>query len=90
MFYRTYHLAGIETPVAIASAVIEERLIGAPLGRVADVVVAAKRKLAPDDELDGGVNTRYTADSLGRKSLTSGDTSRSNFWTAPKSFDQSK
>jgi predicted homoserine dehydrogenase-like protein len=53
-FYRPYHLPGIETPVSVANAALRNEPTGAPRGRNAEVVGAAKRDLEPGDEIDGG------------------------------------
>lgn len=54
VFYRPYHLPGIETSVSVANAALRDEPTGAPRERVAEVVAAAKRPLEPGDELDGG------------------------------------
>lgn len=54
VFYRPYHLPGVETGVSVANAAIRNEATGAPRDRVAEVVGSAKRDLAPGDELDGG------------------------------------
>ncbi|WP_114577136.1 NAD(P)H-dependent oxidoreductase [Saliphagus sp. LR7] len=53
-FYRPHHLPGIETPVSVANAMLRNEPTGAPRGRYAEVVGAAKRTLEPGTELDGG------------------------------------
>lgn len=53
-FYRPYHLPGLETPVSVANAAIRNEPTGAPRGRHAEVVGAAKRDLDPGAELGGG------------------------------------
>ena len=53
-FYRPHHLPGIETPVSVANAALRNEPTGAPRGRHAEVVGAAKRALEPGAELDGG------------------------------------
>lgn len=54
VFYRPHHLPGIETTVSIAAAAIDGEPTGAPTARTSEVVAAAKRDLAPGDEIDGG------------------------------------
>lgn len=53
-FYRPHHLPGVETPVSVANAALRNEPTGAPRGRNAEVVGAAKRRLEPGEELDGG------------------------------------
>lgn len=53
-FYRPHHLPGIETPVSVANAALRNEPTGAPRGRYAEVVGAAKRTLEAGAELDGG------------------------------------
>lgn len=53
MFYRPYHLPGIETTVSVANAAVRNEPTGVPRDRVAEVVAGAKRDLEPGDELDG-------------------------------------
>ena len=54
VFYRPYHLPGLETPVSVANAVLRNEPTGTPRERVGEVVGAAKRPLEPGEELDGG------------------------------------
>jgi predicted homoserine dehydrogenase-like protein len=54
VFYRPYHLPGIETGVSVASAAIRNEPTGVADRQVAEVVGAAKRDLEPGDEIDGG------------------------------------
>lgn len=54
VFYRPYHLPGLETPVSVANAAIRNEPTGAPRDRHAEVVGAAKRDLEPGTVLDGG------------------------------------
>lgn len=54
VFYRPYHLPGVETTVSIANAVLYDEPTGASHYRVGEVVARAKRPLEPGDELDGG------------------------------------
>lgn len=54
VFYRPYHLPGIETTVSIAAAALDGQATGAPSDRTAEVVAAAKRDLESGEELDGG------------------------------------
>ncbi|WP_254544687.1 NAD(P)H-dependent oxidoreductase [Halomarina pelagica] len=54
VFYRPFHLPGLETPVSVANAALRNEPTGTPRERVGEVVGAAKRPLEPGDELDGG------------------------------------
>lgn len=54
VFYRPFHLPGIETPVSIASAVLRNEPTGTPRSYETEVVGAAKQHLSPGDTLDGG------------------------------------
>ena len=54
VFYRPYHLPGIETGVSVASAALRNEPTGVADRHVAEVVGAAKRDLEPGDEVDGG------------------------------------
>jgi predicted homoserine dehydrogenase-like protein len=54
VFYRPYHLPGIETPVSVANAAIRNEPTGVADRHVAEVVGAAKRDLEPGDGIDGG------------------------------------
>ena len=54
VFYRPYHLPGIETPVSVANAAVRNEPTGVAVRHVAEVVGAAKRDLEPGDEVDGG------------------------------------
>ena len=54
VFYRPYHLPGIETGVSVASAALRNEPTGVADRHVAEVVGAAKRDLGPGDEVDGG------------------------------------
>jgi predicted homoserine dehydrogenase-like protein len=54
VFYRPYHLPGVETGVSVANAAVRNEPTGAPRDRVAEVVGSAKRDLEPGDKLDGG------------------------------------
>ena len=54
LFYRPYHLPGIETGISVASAALRNEPTGAPRAQVAEVVGAAKRDLEPGEILDGG------------------------------------
>ncbi len=52
LFYRPYHLCHLETPWAIASAVLDHEAILAPVaGRTADVYAFAKRDLSVGDKI---------------------------------------
>lgn len=57
LFYRPYHLPGIETGISVASAALRNQATGAPQAHVGEVVAAAKRDLEPGEELDGGGGT---------------------------------
>jgi predicted homoserine dehydrogenase-like protein len=54
LFYRPHHLPGTETSVSVANAALRNEPTGVPKNREAEVVGAAKKDLAPGDELDGG------------------------------------
>jgi predicted homoserine dehydrogenase-like protein len=54
VFYRPYHLPGIETTISVASAALENEPTGVARTHAAEVVAAAKRDLSPGEELDGG------------------------------------
>lgn len=54
VFYRPYHLPGIETTISVASAALEGEPTGAPKEHTAEVVAAAKKPLEPGEEIDGG------------------------------------
>jgi len=51
--YRPYHLCSIETPIAVAEAVIYGESTLVPQGRVAEVVSIAKRDLKAGQTVDG-------------------------------------
>jgi len=53
VLYRPYHLASIEAPRTITTAVLDERPALRPQGWTAEVVATAKQDLAPGDVLDG-------------------------------------
>jgi predicted homoserine dehydrogenase-like protein len=57
VFYRPYHLPGLETGISVANAALRNEPTGAPRERVAEVVGAAKRDLSGGEELDGGGGT---------------------------------
>jgi predicted homoserine dehydrogenase-like protein len=60
LFYRPYHLPGIETGISVANAALRNEATGAPRVREAEVVGAAKRDLTPGDTIDkGGGYTVY-------------------------------
>ncbi len=60
LFYRPYHLCHLETPRAIAQAVLERRPILSPdYGRVADVYAYAKRDAAPGEEVPHGIGGEH-------------------------------
>lgn len=54
VFYRPFHLPGIETTVSIANAVIRNEATGASHDHVGEVVGRAKQNLTPGEEIDGG------------------------------------
>lgn len=54
VFYRPYHLPGLETTVSVANAVLRNEPTGVPHAHVGEVVGAAKRDLDPGDTIDGG------------------------------------
>jgi predicted homoserine dehydrogenase-like protein len=54
LFYRPYHLPGVETGVSVATAALRNEPTGVPRSQETDVVGAAKRDLEPGDEIDGG------------------------------------
>ncbi len=54
VFYRPYHLPGIETSVSVANAALRNEPTGVPDRHVAEVVGAAKRDLEPGTTIDGG------------------------------------
>ncbi|MCC5947849.1 MAG: NAD(P)-dependent oxidoreductase [Nitriliruptoraceae bacterium] len=65
--YRPYHLASIEAPRTVMSAVLDRRPALAPVGWTAEVVATAKRDLEPGTVLEGigGIHMRgvtYRAD----------------------------
>lgn len=56
LFYRPYHLCHIETPRAIAEAVLYHRAVMAPdAGRVTDVYAYAKSDLGEGTEIEHGI-----------------------------------
>lgn len=72
VFYRPYHLPGVETTISIATAALANEPTGVARTHAAEVVAAAKRNLEPGDELDGGggytvYGTLETADRAARK-----------------------
>lgn len=54
VFFRPYHLPGLETTVSIANAELRNEPTGVPNGHVAEVVGAAKQDLESGDRIDGG------------------------------------
>jgi predicted homoserine dehydrogenase-like protein len=54
LFYRPYHLPGVETAISVANAAVYDQPTGTARDRVAEVVAAAKRDLDPGEEVDGG------------------------------------
>jgi predicted homoserine dehydrogenase-like protein len=56
LFYRPYHLCHVETPRAIAEAVINKRALLTPeAGRLTDVYAYAKRDLIAGEEVDHSI-----------------------------------
>lgn len=56
LFYRPYHLCHVETPRAIAEAVIRKRAILKPdAGRLTDVYAYAKRDVSAGEEIEHGI-----------------------------------
>lgn len=53
MIYRPQHFVGHEMPIGVARMMLAGRAIAAPIGHSAEVVAAAKKKLAPGTILDG-------------------------------------
>ena len=53
MVYRPQHFVGHEVPYGIAKMMVHKTPIGVPIGRIAEVVAAAKKRLAPGSILDG-------------------------------------
>lgn len=54
VFYRPFHLPGLETTVSIANAVLRNEPTGYSKYHAGEVVGAAKRDLSPGEKLDGG------------------------------------
>jgi len=54
IFYRPYHLPGVEATVSIANAALRNEPTGAPNDHVAEVIGRAKRDIEPGETLDGG------------------------------------
>jgi predicted homoserine dehydrogenase-like protein len=52
-FYRPYHLASVEAPLSIPEAVLDRQASLVTESWVAEVAAAAKRDLAPGEQLDG-------------------------------------
>lgn len=72
VFYRPYHLPGVETTISIATAALDNEPTGVARTHAAEVVAAAKRDLEIGDELDGGggytvYGTLETADRAARE-----------------------
>lgn len=72
VFYRPYHLPGVETTISIATAALDNEPTGVCRTHAAEVAAAAKRDLEPGDELDGGggytvYGTLETADRAARE-----------------------
>lgn len=60
MIYRPQHFVGHEVPYGIARMMLYRTSIGAPIGRISEVVAVAKKKLKPGTILDGeGGYTAY-------------------------------
>ncbi len=53
MIYRPQHFVGHEVPFGIARMMLYRTSIGAPIGRVSEVIAAAKKKLKAGTVLDG-------------------------------------
>ena len=53
MIYRPQHFVGHEVPYGIARMMVYKTSIGAPIGRISEVVAAAKRTLKAGTILDG-------------------------------------
>jgi predicted homoserine dehydrogenase-like protein len=53
MIYRPQHFVGHEVPYGIARMMLYKSSIGAPIGRISEVVAAAKRTLKAGSILDG-------------------------------------
>jgi predicted homoserine dehydrogenase-like protein len=58
LFYRPYHLPGVETTVSVAQAAVRGEPTGTARGRVAEAVAAAKRDLDPGERIAGGGGDR--------------------------------
>ena len=59
-FYRPYHLASLEAPLTVATAVLDRTSTLEPVAWKAEVVATAKRELRPGDRIDGiGGSTVY-------------------------------
>lgn len=54
VFYRPFHLPGIETTVSIANAALRNEATGVSDRHVGEVVGKAKQQLKPGEEIDGG------------------------------------
>ncbi|MCH2201292.1 MAG: hypothetical protein MK102_04955 [Fuerstiella sp.] len=53
MIYRPQHFVGHEMPIGIARMMFSGESVGAPIGRISEVVAAAKKRLTPGTILDG-------------------------------------
>ncbi|MBX9625577.1 MAG: Gfo/Idh/MocA family oxidoreductase [Gemmataceae bacterium] len=53
MIYRPQHFVGHEVPIGVARLLVRGETCGGPVHRAAEVVAAAKMRLAPGTELDG-------------------------------------
>ena len=53
MIYRPQHFVGHEMPIGIARMMFSGESVGAPIGRISEVVAAAKTRLTPGTILDG-------------------------------------
>ena len=56
LFYRPYHLCHLETPYAIANAVLNHQAVLSPVhGRITDVFAYAKRDMEPGEVIKHGI-----------------------------------
>ena len=54
LFWRPFHLPGVETGISVAHAALHNAATGSPREHATEVVAAAKRELIAGDEIDGG------------------------------------
>ncbi|MFB6112470.1 MAG: NAD(P)H-dependent oxidoreductase [Halodesulfurarchaeum sp.] len=54
VFYRPFHLPGVETPISVANAALRNEPTGQVTTQHTEVVARAKRDLEPGEEIDGG------------------------------------